>query len=82
MCFDKELVLTDGKKQIRLSLNGKKYLGWHYDSAGYFIDEYDESQIENCYREDDEEGTGIGGGEYITTNDIQSMAQCIRDEIR
>ncbi len=81
VCFDKELVLTDGKKQIRLSLNGKKYLGWHYDSTGYFIDEYDESQIEICYREDDEEGTGVGGGEYITTNDIQSMAQCIRDVI-
>ena len=76
-----ELVLRDGVKQIRLSMDHKKYLGWHEDSEGNFIDEFDENQIEICYREDDEEGWSAGGGRYISINDIQAMAESIRDVI-
>lgn len=82
MCLEKredELVLDDGKKQIKLSMLDKKCIGWHQDSEGYIIDEYDDNQIEISYSEDDDEGWGVGDDEYISTNDIRSMAQCIRD---
>ena len=84
MRFEKEpdeLVLLDGVKQIRLSMDHKKYIGWHEDEFNNIIDEYDDDQIEICYREDDEDGTGVGGGEFISTSDIQAMANCIRDVV-
>ena len=74
-----ELILCDGKKYIRLSMFQKKTTGCHKDSTGNHIIDYDESQIEISFREDDENGWGGGGGEYIAISDIHEMANCIRD---
>ena len=75
------LEIRDEKKQIILSMEREKYTGWHEDEDGNIIDEIDRNQIEISYREDDEEGWGVGGGEYVTTMDIKNMADCIRSVI-
>ncbi len=75
------LEIWDDKRQIILSMEGAKYIGWHEDEDGNIIDELDKNQIEISYREDDEEGWGVGGGEYVTTVDIKNMADCIRSVI-
>ncbi len=77
-----ELIIEDDKRQIILSMDDKKYLGWHEDESGEIIDEIDDNQIEICYREDDEDGWGVGGGEYFSTADIKAMADCIRSVIQ
>ncbi len=76
-----ELIIEDDRKQIWISLRGKKYLGWHTDKNGDIVDEIDDNQIEISYREDDEEGWGVGGDEYFSTRDIKSMADAIRNVI-
>ncbi len=76
-----ELVIAEGEKFILLSMEKEKYLGWHIDEDGEIVDEIDENQIEICYREDDENGWGVGGGEYFSTADIKAMADCIRSVI-
>ncbi len=76
-----ELIIEDGKKRIILSMDKKKYLGWHTNEAGEIVDKLDDNQIEISYREDDEEGWGAGGDEYFSTYDIKAMADSIRSVI-
>ena len=76
-----ELIIEEGEKQIILSMDEKKYIGWHTDENGEIVPEIDENQIEISYREDDEDGWGVGGGEYVSTVDIKAMADCIRSVI-
>lgn len=76
-----ELIIEDGIKLIILSMDEEKYLGWHEDSDGNIVDEIDRNQIEIAYREDDEGGWAVGGGEYFSTYDIKNMADGIRNVI-
>ena len=76
-----ELIISEGEKQIILSMDKKKYLGWHVSENGKIIDDIDENQIEICYREEDEDGWGVGGNECFSTTDIKAMADCIRSVI-
>lgn len=76
-----ELKIEDGKKLIILSMDKEKYIGWHTDSDGNIVEEVDRNQIEIAYREDDEDGWGIGGDEYFSTYDIKNMADGIRNVI-
>ena len=76
-----ELIIEDGEKLIILSMEREKYAGWHTDSDGNIVDEIDRNQIEISYREDDEDGWGIGGDEYFSTYDIKNMADGIRSVI-
>ena len=76
-----ELIISEGERQIILSMHREKYLGWYTDDEGKIVDKTDANQIEICYREDDEDGWGIGGDEYISTSDIKAMADCIRSVI-
>ncbi len=84
MRFEKrpdELILRDDPKMIKISMDRKKIIGWHEDEFNNIIDEFDDNQIEICYREDDEEGFSFGGGFFVSTHDIHAMANCIRDVI-
>ncbi|MBQ9354522.1 MAG: hypothetical protein IJT84_02425 [Clostridia bacterium] len=76
-----ELIIEDGEKLIILSMEKEKYTGWHTDSGGNIVDEIDRNQIEISYREDDEDGWGVGGDEYLSTCDIKNMADGIRNVI-
>lgn len=76
-----ELLIWEGEKMIIISMNHMKYLGWHKDENGEIVDDIDRNQIEIAYREDDEEGFGVGGDVYFTTYDLKAMADCIRDVI-
>lgn len=77
-----ELFIEDNEKLIILSMNKRKYLGWHSDSDGNIVDEFDDTQIEFTYREDDKDGWGIGSDEYISTLDIKNMANGIRSVVQ
>ena len=76
-----ELIIEEGEKQIILSMDEKKHIGWHTGENGEIVPEIDENQIEISYREDDEDGWGVGGDEYVSTVDIKAMADCIRSVI-
>ena len=76
-----ELIISEGEKQIILSADKIKLVSWHTAEDGKIIPEFDESQIEISYREDDEEGWGAGSDEYFSTADIKAMADCIRSVI-
>ena len=73
-----ELILSEGEKLIILSMRGKKFIDGGNDASDEI---YDDNQIEISYREDDEDGCGIGNDEYITTADITAMAGGIRNVI-
>lgn len=73
-----ELFIEDETKLIILSMDQEKYLGWHTSDDGQIVDEIDRNQIEIAYREDDEDGFGVGGNEFISTLDIHHMSEGIR----
>lgn len=77
-----ELFITDGEKLILLSMAEEKYLGWHTTDDGQIVDDIDSNQIEIAYREEDENGFGFGGGEYISRLDIHHMAEGIRKAVQ
>ena len=77
-----ELVIWDDKSQIIFHCGHCKYGDSYWDeNYEYWIDESDGNQIEINFREDEEDGWGVGGGEYVSTADIKSMADCIRSVI-
>ena len=74
-----ELCIAEDHKTIHMTLEGEKYVGWHTDSDGNIVDEYDRNLIEFSYYESDEEGWGVGDHEFISTNDIKNLADGIRN---
>lgn len=70
---DDALVISENEKLIIISMAGPRYNGFHFGEECY-----DANEIEINYREDDENGWGVGGDEYISTTDIKKMADCIR----
>ena len=75
------LTIYEGEKLIIMAMEDVRYLGWHEDENGEIVDEIDKNQVEISYREDDEEGWGVGSSEFVTTMDIKNMADCIRNVI-
>ena len=83
MAFKKdpdELVIWDEKNQIIFHPYILDYLGGDWE-GDYWVDTFDGNRIEISFREDEEDGWGVGGDEYITTADIKAMGDCIRGVI-
>lgn len=68
-----ELIMEEGVNYLCISLGERQYQGHHFGQECY-----DDNSIEVYYREEDDDGWGAGGSEYISTHDIRSMADSIR----
>lgn len=75
-----EFRIYDDTKQLVLSLYGFKAIENTEDEDDYVV-VYDVNQIEMHFRQDDGDFWGAGGGDYLSTQDIWSMGQCIRNVI-
>lgn len=77
-----EFYMEDDVRQIILSPKGEKLIDWHMDEDEEEFGEYDRNLIEMCYREDDEDGWGAGGGEYLSTMDFRNIVDGVGSVIR
>ena len=81
---DDELLIYDEERLILIHMARYKLDGWDEDEDGRIIEEsfeYDKTQIEFSYREEDREEWGAGADEFVSIDDIKAMADCVRKVI-